>query len=119
MRSRKSSGFASSVSLPLPKPPRAHDTPKYLAVHLQDMAADLEKGAVPADLAKDVGANEQPPAQAEVSPPESTIKKSPFKFSDYMGEEVSANHADILILICCLCSGFTDSTVFNGMVQTD
>jgi len=31
-----------------------------------------------------------------------------------MGEEVSANHADILILACCLCSGFTDSTVFNA-----
>lgn len=31
--------------------------------------------------------------------------------------ELSTNHVDILLLACCLCSGLTDSTLYNGQSQ--
>ena len=31
--------------------------------------------------------------------------------------EVSTNHADLLLLACCLISGFVDSTLYNGILS--
>lgn len=28
--------------------------------------------------------------------------------------ELSPNHVDVPLLVCCLCSGLTDSTLYNG-----
>ena len=36
----------------------------------------------------------------------------------YFYEEVSTDHADLLMLACCLISGFVDSTLYNGMLVT-
>ena len=33
--------------------------------------------------------------------------------------EVSTDHADILLLACCLISGFVDSTLYNGTPVTN
>lgn len=32
----------------------------------------------------------------------------------HFNSEVSTNHADVLMLACCLISGLTDSTLYNG-----
>lgn len=32
----------------------------------------------------------------------------------HLAEEVSTSHADILMLTCCLISGFVDSTIYNA-----
>lgn len=31
-----------------------------------------------------------------------------------LGENVSAQNADLLLLLCCLVSGLIDSTIYNG-----
>ena len=33
----------------------------------------------------------------------------------YCETEVSTDHADILLLMCCVISGLVDSTVYNGI----
>lgn len=38
------------------------------------------------------------------------------RLTRYFGAEVSTEHADVLMLSCCLISGFIDSTVYNGML---
>jgi hypothetical protein len=35
-------------------------------------------------------------------------------FRDRFAAEVSTDHADLLLLACCLISGFIDSTLYNG-----
>jgi len=32
----------------------------------------------------------------------------------HFSTEVSTNHADVLLLTCCLISGFVDSTIYNA-----
>jgi len=32
----------------------------------------------------------------------------------YLAAEVTTTHGDILLLACCLISGFVDSTLYNG-----
>lgn len=34
----------------------------------------------------------------------------------YLAVEVSTNHVDLLLLVCCLVTGFVDSTLYNGML---
>lgn len=34
---------------------------------------------------------------------------------DHLAVEVSTNHVDLLLLVCCLVTGFIDSTVYSGM----
>lgn len=36
------------------------------------------------------------------------------KMKKHFAQEVSTDHADILMLICCLITGFLDSTLYNG-----
>lgn len=33
----------------------------------------------------------------------------------HLAVEVSTNHVDLLLLLCCLVTGFIDSTVYSGM----
>ena len=37
----------------------------------------------------------------------------------YSAAEVSADHADILLLLCCIISGLVDSTVYNGVFNVE
>lgn len=37
-----------------------------------------------------------------------------LQLKGHFNSEVSTNHADVLILACCLISGLTDSTLYNG-----
>lgn len=39
------------------------------------------------------------------------------KMKKHFTQEVSTDHADILMLFCCLITGFLDSTLYNGMVD--
>lgn len=39
------------------------------------------------------------------------------KVRKHFAQEVSTDHADILMLICCLITGFLDSTLYNGIVD--
>lgn len=41
-------------------------------------------------------------------------KPSSGSLSRRLKAELSTNHMDIPILACCLCSGLTDSTLYNG-----
>ena len=36
------------------------------------------------------------------------------RLKNYLAVELSASHADILLLICCIISGLVDSTIYNA-----
>ena len=36
------------------------------------------------------------------------------RFRNHFAEEVTNSHADILLLLCCVISGFIDSAIYNG-----
>ena len=38
----------------------------------------------------------------------------PKGLTSYLSVEVTASHADILLLICCIISGLVDSTIYNA-----
>lgn len=44
----------------------------------------------------------------------SQLKKHGVQVKNHFDAEVSTDHADILMLFCCLISGFMDSTTYNG-----
>lgn len=46
--------------------------------------------------------------------------EKPFlpKMKKHLAQEVSTDHANILMLVCCLITGFLDSTLYNGIVDT-
>ena len=46
--------------------------------------------------------------QTEVRPP------LPLQLKKHFNSQISTNHADVLLLACCLVSGLTDSTLYNG-----
>lgn len=50
------------------------------------------------------------PITAERSQSENTNRKTMRRWE----EELSNNHADILLLLCCLVSGLVDSTIYNA-----
>ena len=37
-----------------------------------------------------------------------------MQLKHHFASEVTADHADILLLLCCIISGLVDSTVYNG-----
>ncbi|KAI9649753.1 hypothetical protein NHQ30_002334 [Ciborinia camelliae] len=43
-----------------------------------------------------------------------TEKSFSAKMKKHFAQEVSTDHADILMLICCLITGFLDSTLYNA-----
>lgn len=46
----------------------------------------------------------------------SQIRSKLVLVKSHLALEVSTNHVDLLLLICCLVTGFIDSTVYNGMI---
>lgn len=57
------------------------------------------------------------PVQPEENRPNAASRKestmSPMR--RYFAVEVSTKHVDLLLLVCCLVTGFVDSTLYNGM----
>ena len=47
-------------------------------------------------------------------PPPSSLKSRAVRLEKYFSAELSTNHADILVLTCCIISGLIDSTIFNA-----
>lgn len=47
---------------------------------------------------------------------DSQIQSKLVLVKSHLAVEVSTNHVDLLLLVCCLVTGFIDSTVYNGMV---
>lgn len=39
------------------------------------------------------------------------------RFRKHFAEEVTNSHADVLLLLCCVISGFVDSAIYNGTVR--
>jgi len=39
------------------------------------------------------------------------------RFRNHFAEEVTNSHADILLLLCCVISGFIDSAIYNGTIR--
>lgn len=46
----------------------------------------------------------------------SQIQSKLVLVKSHLAVEVSTNHVDLLLLVCCLVTGFIDSTVYNGTV---
>lgn len=63
---------------------------------------DVEKEGHAADGREDDGEDELPPTTRL-----SRVRK-------YFDMDVTTNHADLLMLLCCLVTGFVDSTLYNG-----
>ena len=42
------------------------------------------------------------------------LKEHGVRVKKHFDAEVNADHADVLMLFCCLISGFIDSTTYNG-----
>ena len=42
------------------------------------------------------------------------LKEHGVQAKKHFDAEVSTDHADVLMLFCCLISGFVDSTTYNG-----
>lgn len=42
------------------------------------------------------------------------LNEQSLRVRKYFDAEVSTDHADILMLLCCLISGFIDSTTYDG-----
>ncbi len=42
--------------------------------------------------------------------------RRPASWKRYLHAEVSNKHTDLLMLACCVISGLSDSTIYNGML---
>jgi hypothetical protein len=71
--------------------------------------ADVEKGA-PAPPAPSAGAQPDDVAAAAAHPPAAKLRGFAHRVSD----EINQNHVDLVLFACCLATGLTDSTMFNG-----
>lgn len=45
---------------------------------------------------------------------EAQPRKHDMQLKRHLNAEVKTDHADALMLLCCLISGFVDSTIYNG-----
>lgn len=62
--------------------------------------------------------NPNPDPDMENSPDSNAHHAQPdARIRRHLKTEVSKNHADLLLLVCCLVSGLVDSTIYNGMVR--
>ena len=55
-----------------------------------------------------------PRSQDSHSKPEAPLRKHGMQIRKHLDVEVATNHADALMLVCCLISGFVDSTIYHG-----
>lgn len=44
-------------------------------------------------------------------------KRSTHPIQTYLGADISTDRVDVLMLVCCLSSGFIDSTIYYGQYQ--
>ncbi len=56
----------------------------------------------------------EPPRLEDQKPTRSKRPRFVTRFRAHLNENVSTNHADILMLTCCLVSGLVDSTIYNA-----
>lgn len=60
----------------------------------------------------EIGASSSPQDESKAGSPRKTAAVN--RLRAHFAEEVSTAHADMLLLACCLISGFVDSTIYNA-----
>ena len=58
--------------------------------------------------------DEESCSRSVTCPPPSRLKSRAVRFEKYFSVELSTNHADVLLLTCCIISGLVDSTIYNA-----
>ena len=53
------------------------------------------------------------PLASEIPPKKQRI----LQIQEHLGADISTDRVDILMLVCCLISGFIDSTIYYGQYQ--
>lgn len=58
------------------------------------------------------------PGLSTLDKPQTSTRPGPLaRLQNHFAEEVTNSHADVLLLLCCVISGFLDSAIYNGMVR--
>lgn len=75
-----------------------------------DSSAGLPRAIKDIEQGSPVPLPTQRPSASEIPPK----KQRTAQIQHYLGADVSTNRVDVLMLVCCLISGFIDSTIYFG-----